>query len=103
MKQSLSCFVSAIALALVMLAPSKASAQQVNIYVSPGYSHYGGYGYYPNYGYGYTYPRYGYGYGQYPSYSYGYGYNYPSYGYGYRYYPRWRYRHARRAWRRYGY
>ena len=90
MKQSLACFVGAVALALVMLAPSKASAQQVNIYVGPGYSHYGGYGggygYYPNYGYGYgyTYPRYG-------------------YGYGYGYYPGWRYRHARRAWRRYGY
>jgi len=90
MKQSLACFVGAVALALVMLAPSRASAQQVNIYVGPGYSHYGGYGggygYYPNYGYGYgyTYPRYG-------------------YGYGYGYYPGWRYRHARRAWRRYGY
>ena len=51
MKQSLACFVGAVALALVMLAPSRASAQQVNIYVGPGYSHYGGYGggygYYP--------------------------------------------------------
>ena len=107
MKQSLACFVGAVALALVMLAPSKASAQQVNIYVGPGYSHYGGYGYYPNYGcgYGYTYPRYGYGYGYYPNYGYGYGYTYPryGYGYGYGYYPGWRYRHARRAWRRYGY
>ena len=88
MKQSLACFVGAVALALVMLAPSRASAQQVNIYVGPGYSHYGGYvggyGYYPNYGYGY-------------------GYTYPRYGYGYGYYPGWRYRHARRAWRRYGY
>ena len=61
MKQSLAFFVGAIALVLVMLAPSKASAQQVNIYVGPGYSHYGGYGHYPSYGYGYTYPNYGYG------------------------------------------
>ena len=88
MKQSLAFFVGAIALALVMLAPSKASAQQVNIYVGPGYSHYGGYGG---------------GYGYYPNYGYGYGYAYPRYGYGYGYYPGWRYRHARRAWRRYGY
>ena len=102
MKQSLAFFVGAIALALVMLAPSKASAQQVNIYVGPGYSHYGGYGHYPSYGYGYGhYPSYGYGYGHYPSY--GYAYTYPNYGYGYGYYPRWRYRHWRRAWRRYGY
>jgi len=88
MKQSLACFVGAVALALVMLAPSRASAQQVNIYVGPGYSHYGGYGG---------------GYGYYPNYGYGYGYTYPRYGYGYGYYPGWRYRHARRAWRRYGY
>ena len=103
MKQSWAFFVGAIALALVMLAPSKVSAQQVNIYVGPGYSHYGGYGHYPSYGYGYgyAYPRYGYGYGHYPSY--GYGYTYPNYGYGYGYYPGWRYRHWRRAWRRYGY
>ena len=101
MKQSLAFFVGAIALALVMLAPSKASAQQVNIYVGPGYSHYGGYGHYPSYGYGYGhYPSYGYGY-THPHY--GYGYTYPNYGYGYGYYPRWRYRHWRRAWRRYGY
>ena len=80
MKQSLAFFVGAIALALVMLAPSKASAQQVNIYVGPGYSHYGGYGHYPSYGYGYGhYPSYGYGY-TYPRY--GYGYTYPNYGYG---------------------
>jgi hypothetical protein len=89
MKQSLAFFVGA--LVLVMLAPSKASAQQVNIYVGPGYSHYGGYGHYPSYGYRYTYPHYGYGY------------TYPNYGYGYGYYPGWRYRHWRRAWRRYGY
>ena len=88
MKQSLACFVGAVALALAMLAPSRASAQQVNIYVGPGYSHYGGYGG---------------GYGYYPNYGYGYGYTYPRYGYGYGYYPGWRYRHARRAWRRYGY
>ena len=88
MKQSLACFVGAVALALGMLAPSRASAQQVNIYVGPGYSHYGGYGG---------------GYGYYPNYGYGYGYTYPRYGYGYGYYPGWRYRHARRAWRRYGY
>jgi len=88
MKQSLACFVGAVALALVMLAPSRASAQQVNIYVGPGYSHYGGYGG---------------GYGYYPNYGYGYGYTYPRYGYGYGYYPGWRYRHARRAWQRYGY
>jgi hypothetical protein len=103
MKKSLAVFVGAVALALVMLAPSKASAQ-VNIYVSPGYSHYG-YGYYPHYGYGYSYPHYGYGYA-YPHYGYGYGYGYgyyPHYGYGYGYYPGWRYRHWRRAWRRYGY
>jgi len=101
MKQSLAFFVGAIALALVMLAPSKASAQQVNIYVGPGYSHYGGYGHYPSYGYGYGhYPSYGYGY-THPHY--GYGYTYPNYGYGYGYYPGWRYRHWRRAWRRYGY
>ena len=88
MKKSLAVFVSAAALALVTFAPSEASAQ-VNIYIGPGYSHYG-YGYsYPHYGYGYSYPHYGYGYA------------YPHYGYGY--YPGWRYRHWRRAWRRYGY
>jgi opacity protein-like surface antigen len=93
MKKSLAVFVSAVALALVMFAPSKASAQ-VNIYIGPGYSHYG-YGYaYPHYGYGYAYPHYGYGYGYHPHYG---------YGYGYGYYPGWRYRHWRRAWRRYGY
>jgi opacity protein-like surface antigen len=97
MKKSLAVFVSAAALALVMFAPSKASAQ-VNIYIGPGYSHYG---YGQHYGYGYG-QHYGYGYG-YPHYGYGYGYGYPHYGY----YPGWRHRHWRRAWRRswrrYGY
>ena len=66
MKKSLVAFVSAVALALVMFAPSKASAQYgwgwggggVNIYVGPRYPYYG-YGYaYPRYGYGYAYPYY---------------------------------------------
>jgi hypothetical protein len=95
MKKSLAVFVSAVALASTLFAPSRASAQ-VNIYIGPGYSHYG---YYPHYGYGYAYPHYGYGYGYaYPHYGYGYGYAYPHYGYGY--YPGWRYRHWRRARRR---
>ena len=47
MKKSLAVFVSAVALAAALFAPSKASAQ-VNIYIGPGYSHYG-YGYYPHY------------------------------------------------------
>jgi hypothetical protein len=72
MKKSLAVLVSAVALASVMFAPSKASAQ-VNIYVGPGG--------YPQYGYGYGYPHYGYGYGSYPQYGYGYG-SYPQYGYG---------------------
>ena len=71
MKKSFAIFASIIALALVTLAPSKASAQGVSIYVGPGYPGYGydpgnyGYdeGYYPSYGYdaypGYAYPSYG--------------------------------------------
>ena len=92
MKKPLAVFVSAVALvALLMFAPTKASAQ-VNIYISPGYGH----GYYHHYGYGgYAYPHYGYG-----------GYAYPHYGYGYGYGRHWR-RHWRRQWRRhycgYGY
>src|SRR4029453_4971463 len=60
MKKSLAVFVSAVAFVMGMLAPHKASAQGVNIYVAPGYSHYG-----------YGYPRYGYGYGYRPYYNYG--------------------------------
>ena len=83
MRQSSVIFVSAIAVALAMFAPSKVFAQGVTIYVGPGYS---GYGYYPpayppyGYGpptYGYAYPSYDYAY---PSYGYGYGYGRPSYG-----------------------
>jgi hypothetical protein len=77
-------FVSAVVLTSVIFAPGKASAQNVNIYVGPGYPHYG----YSHYRYGY-YPHYGYGYGYYPHYTYpyyGYGY-YPRYSYGY--YPYW--------------
>jgi hypothetical protein len=97
MKKSLAVFVSGVAFVMVMLAPHKASAQGVNIYVAPGYSHYG-YGY-PRYGYGYGYrPYYNYGYSYYPSYNYGYSY-YPSYAYGYGYRPYWR-GHWRRHWRR---
>jgi hypothetical protein len=97
MKKSLAVFVSAVAFVMVMLAPHKASAQGVNIYVAPGYSHYS-YGY-PRYGYGYGYrPYYNYGYSYYPSYNYGYSY-YPSYAYGYGYRPYWR-GHWRRHWRR---
>jgi len=73
MKKSLAIFVCAVALAFIMSAPSKASAQGVTITIGPG-----GYGGYGGYGYGYSYPRYGYGYG-YPRY--GYGYSYPRYGY----------------------
>jgi hypothetical protein len=87
MKKSLAVFVSGVAFVMVMLAPHKASAQGVNIYVAPGYSHYG-----------YGYPRYGYGYGYRPYYNYGYSY-YPSYAYGYGYRPYWR-GHWRRHWRR---
>ena len=95
MKNSLAVFVSAVAFVMVMLAPHRASAQSVNIYVGPGYSHYG-YGY-PHYGYGYGhYPSYGYGYGHYPSYGYGYG-GYPGYYGGYWGHGR---RVARRVWRR---
>jgi hypothetical protein len=80
MKKSFAMFASVIALTLVTLAPSKASAQGVTVYVGPGYPGYGydpgyyGYdeGYYPSYGYddypGYAYPSYG----VYPRY-YGYG------------------------------
>jgi len=74
---------SAVALALVMLVPSRASAQ-VSIYVGPGYPTYG-YRYYRPY-YRYYRPYYGYGYGR------------PYYGYPYaRRYAR---RHWRRHWRR---
>ena len=65
MKRSLATIASAAALALVMLVPSRASAQ-VSIYVGPGYPTYGYYyrpyyGYYrPYYGYGYRRPYYGY-------------------------------------------
>jgi hypothetical protein len=87
MKKSLAVYSSAVALvALAILVPSGASAQ-VNIYISPGYSHYG-----------YGYPHYGYGYGYRPYY--GYGYRYPYYGYGYGYYPRYGYGFYRRHWRR---
>jgi len=81
MKKSLAVFASAVTFVMVMLAHHRASAQSVNIYVGPGYSHYG-----------YGYPQYGYGYGHYPSYGYGYG-HYPSYGYGYGG-CRWLYRNA---------
>ena len=97
MKKPLGVIVSVVALALMMFAPSKASAQ-VSIYIGPGYPAYGnGYGgYYPRYGYGYGgyYPRYGYGYGGYPSYGYG-GY-YNNYAYPRRYARRYVRRHARR-------
>jgi len=85
MKKSLAVLVSAVALASVMFAPSKASAQ-VNIYVGPGG--------YPQYGYGYGYPHYGYGYGSYPQYGYG---GYSGYYGGYWGHGR---RVARRVWRR---
>ena len=95
MKKSLAVFASAVTFVMVMLAPHRAAAQSVNIYVGPGYSHYG-YGY-PHYGYGYGhYPSYGYGYGHYPSYGYGYG-GYPGYYGGYWGHGR---RVARRVWRR---
>ena len=76
-------FVSAVALALMMFAPSNASAQQVNTYVGHGQGYGNGYPHY-GYGYGYGYPRYGYGYSSYgyssyPGY-YGYGYGRPYYG-----------------------
>ena len=76
MKKSLAAFASAVTFVMVMLAPHRASAQSVNIYVGPGYSHYG-YGHYPSYGYGY---------GGYPGYYGGY------WGHGRRV--------ARRVWRR---
>jgi hypothetical protein len=76
MRQSIAVFATVVALALVTLAPLKASAQGVNIYVGPGYP---GYAYYPppypRYAYGY--PRYGYAY---PNYGYPYGYGRPYYG-----------------------
>jgi len=83
MRRSLAVIASAAALALVMLVPSRASAQ-VSIYVGPGYPTYG-YRYYRPY-YNYYRPYYGYGYGR------------PYYGYPYaRRYAR---RHWRRHWRR---
>ena len=92
MKNSLALILSAVALYLAVV-PSKASAQ-VNIYVSPGYGHYG-YAY-PHYGYSYAYPYYGYGYyGGNPGYGY-YG-GYPGYYGGYWGHGR---RVARRVWRR---
>ena len=93
MKKSLAVLVSAVALASVTFAPSKASAQV--IIVTPGYPQYGyGYGYpHYGYGYGYGYPHYGYGYGSYPSYGYG----GPGYYGGYWGHGR---RVARRVWRR---
>jgi hypothetical protein len=83
MKQSSVIVASAIAVALAMFVPSKASAQDMTIYVGPGGYPEPGYGYYPP-----AYPPYGYGptYGYvdpYPSYGYGYGYGRPYYG------PRW--------------
>ena len=86
MKRSLAILASVVALALMMFAPSQASAQ-VSIYIGPGYPSYG-------YGYGGYYPRYGYGYGGYPSYGYG-GY-YNNYAYPRRYARRYVRRHARR-------
>ena len=90
MKRSLAACAAAVVLAaLVMFAPTNASAQ-VNIYVGPGgYAHYG-YAY-PHYGYSYAYPHYGYSYA-YPHYG------YPGYGYG-GYWGHGR-RVARRVWRR---
>jgi len=73
MKKSSAICVSAIALALAMFVPLKASAQGVSIYIGPGYPGYGAG--YPGYAYP-AYPRY---YGGYPAY----GYAYPSYRYGY--------------------
>jgi hypothetical protein len=73
MKKSAALLVSAIALAVAMFMPVKASAQGVTIYIGPGYPGYaaypGYYGGYPAYGvpypsYGYAYPSYGYGYGR---------------------------------------
>jgi hypothetical protein len=77
MRKSSAIFASAVALALAMFVPLKASAQGVTIYINPGYP---GGAYYPSYpGYGYGAPSYGYAY---PSYGYGYGYGYsrPYYG-----------------------
>jgi len=88
MRRSLAVIASAAALALVMLVPSRASAQ-VSIYVGPGYPTYG-YRYYRPY-YRYYRPYYGY---YRPYYGYGYGYGRPYYGYPYAR------RYARRHWRR---
>ena len=85
MKRSLVLIASVVALFLVTLAPSKASAGGVSIYVGP------------DYGYDYAYPRYGYGY-SYPRYSYGY--YYPRGYYVYRAPRRYVRRRARRYWRR---
>jgi hypothetical protein len=46
-------FVSAVVLTSVIFAPGKASAQNVNIYVGPGYPHYG----YSHYRYGVVAPE----------------------------------------------
>jgi hypothetical protein len=61
---------AAIAFSATMFVPLGASAQDVSIYIGPGYP---GYSVYPGYYSGYP------AYGAYPSYSYA----YPSYGYAY--------------------